>query len=74
MLTSVQQLGGALGVAALGTMFWHQLAVGATAHTQIGTFRAAASTALWIAVALIIIAAVLTTMLPLRAREETSGH
>lgn len=74
VLTSVQQLGGSVGVAALGTLFWHQLATGAASHTQIGAFRSAAAAALVLSIALMALAGGLTGLLPLRAREDAPGH
>lgn len=72
-LTSVQQLGGAFGVAALGTLFFNQLAApGAT--TQIGAFRHAAASAMWLSAGLLVVAFLLTALLPRRAREGAAGH
>lgn len=68
VLSSVQQLGSAIGVGALGTLFWHTLAsTGAT--TPVGGFRDSASSALFLAAAF-----VLTFLLPERARPDTAGH
>lgn len=73
-LTSVQQLGGAFGVAALGTMFFHGLAEPGVASTQIGAFRAAASGSMWLACGFLVLALALTALLPARAREGAAGH
>ncbi|MCA0291590.1 MAG: hypothetical protein LCH82_08105 [Actinobacteria bacterium] len=73
VLSSVQQLGGAIGVGALGTLFWHTLAsTGAT--TPVAGFRDAASSALFLAAALLAAAFVRTFLLPERARPDTAGH
>ena len=73
VLSSVQQLGSAIGVGALGTLFWHTLAsTGAT--TPVGGFRDSASSALFLAAALLAAAFVLTFLLPERARSDTAGH
>jgi EmrB/QacA subfamily drug resistance transporter len=72
-LTSVQQLGGAFGIAVLGTTFFHVL--GSTdATTRVGAFRDAATTAMWLAAGLSVVAFALTFLLPLRAREDPVGH
>jgi EmrB/QacA subfamily drug resistance transporter len=73
VLTAVQQLGGAFGVAVLGTTFFHALSAGA-ATSRIGQFREAAGVALWLAAGLVGIAFVLTFLLPRRARPEPAGH
>ena len=69
VLSAVQQLGGAFGVAVLGTMFFHTLAH-TDAHSRIGAFRDAATHSFWLAGALMLVAAALTFLLPMRAREE----
>jgi EmrB/QacA subfamily drug resistance transporter len=68
-LTAVQQLGGAFGVAVLGTTFFHGLSV-SDAGTRVGVFRDAGSTALWFAAGLLALAAALTFLLPERARPD----
>jgi hypothetical protein len=69
VLTAVQQLGGAFGVAILGTLFFHALTA-SDAASRIGVFRDAAGVALWLAAGLIGVAFVLTFLLPPRARPE----
>ncbi|MFF4761030.1 MFS transporter [Streptomyces sp. NPDC001292] len=66
-LTSVQQLGGAFGVAVLGTTFFHFLST-STAATHIGAFREATSTAMYLSAGLILAAFVLTFLLPRHAQ------
>jgi hypothetical protein len=73
VLTSVQQLGGAFGIAVLGTTFFHVLD-GSDATTRVGVFRDAAGTSMWLAAGLIALAFVLTFLLPVRAREDAVGH
>ena len=74
VLTAVQQLGGAFGVAVIGTMFFHVLA-GAGATSRVGAFRAAASASMWLAVGFVALSFALTFLLPMRAREESpAGH
>jgi EmrB/QacA subfamily drug resistance transporter len=69
VLTSVQQLGGAFGIAVLGTTFFHVLDT-ARASTHVATFRNAASTAMWLAIGLVATAALLTWLLPKQARPD----
>ncbi|SHG19139.1 drug resistance transporter, EmrB/QacA subfamily [Jatrophihabitans endophyticus] len=69
-LTSVQQLGGAFGVAVLGTVFFHALGH----DSSVGAFRDAASAAVWLAAGFVALGFVLTFLLPRRAREDASGH
>jgi MFS family permease len=73
-LTSVQQLGGAFGIAVLGTVFFHVLD-GSSAGTRVGAFRDAASVSMWVGAGLVVVAFALTYLLPLRAREDAAlGH
>lgn len=72
-LSSVQQLGGAIGVGALGTLFWHTLAADA-AQGHVTAFRAAAASAILLAAALMTLAFALTFVLPRRARETGAGR
>jgi EmrB/QacA subfamily drug resistance transporter len=69
VLTSVQQLGGAFGIAVLGTTFFHVLD-SSDATTRVGAFRDAAGASMWVAAGLLVLAFVLTFMLPMRARED----
>jgi Na+/melibiose symporter-like transporter len=68
-LTSVQQLGGAFGIAVLGTVFFHVLDGGGAAPTRIGAFRDAAAVSMVVAAGMVALAFVLTFLLPKRARE-----
>lgn len=73
VLTSVQQLGGAFGIAVLGTTFFHALDHSA-GGTRVAAFRDAAGTAMWVAAGFVALAFALTFLLPERAREDTVGH
>lgn len=73
VLSSVQQLGSAIGVGALGTLFGRTLA-STGAATPVGGFRDSVSSALFLAAALLAAAFVLTFLLPERARPDTAGH
>ena len=73
VLTSVQQLGGAFGVAVLGTTFFHQLAH-TSATTHIAAFRDAGAVAIAAAAVLMVIGFGLTFLLPKKAREDAVGH
>lgn len=70
-LTAVQQLGNALGVAILGTVFFtvleHDPAGGTSGYSH------ALATALFVTVGLVVIAGALTLMLPLRAEHSDSA-
>jgi hypothetical protein len=72
VLTAVQQLGGAFGVAVLGTTFFHALSA-SDATSQVGAFRDAAGVALWLAAGLTGVAFLLTFLLPRRARPEVAA-
>ncbi|MGA9858665.1 MAG: MFS transporter [Solirubrobacteraceae bacterium] len=69
VLSSVQQLGGAFGVAVLGTIFYHALG-SSGAHTTAGHFRDAAASAMWVAAGLGLVSFALTFLLPKCARED----
>ena len=71
-LTSVQQIGGALGVAVLGTVFFSQVTdrFARAGATQVGAFGGAAQVTLLVACALVAAAFGLTFLLPRRARED----
>jgi EmrB/QacA subfamily drug resistance transporter len=73
VLTSVQQLGGAFGIAVLGTTYLHALA-DTDATTKVGAFREAAAVAVWVAGGMLVVTFLLTFLLPARAREESVGH
>ena len=73
-LTAVQQVGGALGVAVLGTIFYSVLGH-STASDKIGVFGEAARTTLLAAAGLVLLSLVLTFLLPKHARpEQESAH
>ncbi len=72
VLTAVQQLGGAFGVAVLGTTFFHALSVSA-ATSRTGAFQDAAGVALALAAGLVGVAFLLTFLLPRWARPESAG-
>jgi EmrB/QacA subfamily drug resistance transporter len=65
-LNAVQQFAGAAGIAVLGTVFF-------SAVTSAG-FQEALQRVLWIDAGLIVVAALLTFLLPMRAREDVLGH
>ncbi|MCW2758036.1 MAG: transporter [Nocardioidaceae bacterium] len=69
VLTSVQQLGGAFGIALLGTVFFHVIGT-SDGTSRVAVFRDGASTAMWVAVALVALTFLLTFLLPERARED----
>lgn len=72
-LTAVQQVGGAIGVAVLGTVFFSALD-GADAAGRVGAFGHAAQTTMWAAAGLITVAFALTFLLPRFARpQHTDG-
>jgi hypothetical protein len=73
VLTSVQQLGGAFGIAVLGTTFFHVLD-GSGGSSRTAAFRDAAGRSMWLAAALIGVAFLLTFLLPPEAREDAVGH
>ena len=62
----MQQFGGAAGIAVLGTVFF-------SAVTGTGS-RRRCSGSLWLDAGLIVVAALLTFLLPMRAREDVPGH
>jgi hypothetical protein len=64
-LNAIQQLGGALGVAVLGTLFFSA----AAAHG----FLVAFERTLWVESGVLVAAAALVFLLPMRAREEVSA-
>ena len=72
-LTSVQQLGGAFGIAVLGTVFFHVLD-GNDATTRVGAFRDAAAVSMWVGAGMVLVAFALTFLLPMKAREDAVGH
>jgi EmrB/QacA subfamily drug resistance transporter len=66
VLNAVQQLSSAVGVAVLGTVFFDTLGG--------GHFHHAIGRTLWIDAGLIVVALLLMPLMPLRAREESSGE
>jgi MFS family permease len=64
-LTAVQQVGGALGIAVLGTVFFSRVDGPGVPH--LADFGAASRTALWVAVAMVAVGWALTFLLPRRA-------
>lgn len=69
VMTSVQQLGGAFGIAVLGTVFFHAVNT-SDGTTRTAVFRDGAGTAMVLAAAFLVVAFALTFLLPERAREE----
>ncbi|SNT62709.1 drug resistance transporter, EmrB/QacA subfamily [Streptosporangium subroseum] len=68
-LTAVQQLGGAFGVALLGTVFFDQLGIGANPDV-IGATRIV----LWIVAGMLLTTFLAAFLLPKHAVEENAGH
>jgi EmrB/QacA subfamily drug resistance transporter len=66
-LTSIQQLGGALGVAALGTIFFNLVETG-------GSFADAMRLTAWVVAGMLALTCVLAFLMPWRARPQTTGH
>jgi EmrB/QacA subfamily drug resistance transporter len=59
VLNALQQLGGAIGIAVIGTVFF-------SIHSLVDAFQ----TVLWIEAATLVVAAILVTLLPMRARAD----
>jgi EmrB/QacA subfamily drug resistance transporter len=74
-LTSVQQVGGALGIAILGTVFFSSLENGLTGSgaPSLATFGSATQASLWVAAAMVAVGWALTFLLPKRA-EHYGSH
>ncbi|MEV4091965.1 MFS transporter [Streptosporangium saharense] len=69
-MTAIQQLGGAVGVALLGTVFFDQAAAALKPD-----FIGAAGTVLWVVVGMLLLTFVTAFLLPKQAREgESAGH
>ncbi|TMR88623.1 MFS transporter [Nonomuraea basaltis] len=66
-LTAVQQLGGALGAAVLGTLFFNLLA-------REWSFGSTMQVTVWVEVGLLLLTFALSYLLPRRARPEQAGH
>ncbi|NNG36155.1 MFS transporter [Nakamurella aerolata] len=71
-MTSVQQVGGSLGVAVLGTVFFS--VAGHPRGDRIATFGHATQLTLLAAVAFVVVALALTVLLPAKARPDTPPH
>ncbi len=69
VLTAVQQLGGAFGIAVLGTIYFHMVET-SNATSRTGVFRDATTTAMLIGILLVAATIALSALLPARAREE----
>ncbi len=69
VLTAVQQLGGAFGVAVLGTIYFH-VVESSDASSRAGVFRDATTTSMLIGIILVVATIALSSLLPARAREE----
>lgn len=72
-LSAVQQLGGALGIAILGTVFFHILRIGPTGPDPMTVERGMRWT-LWIEVGLLAATFLAAFLLPRKAREDAEGH
>ena len=70
-LNAVQQLGGALGVALLGTVFFHILRIGPTGPDRV-TVERGMQWGLWILVAELAITFAVAFLLPKKARDEAA--
>jgi EmrB/QacA subfamily drug resistance transporter len=68
-LTAAQQVGGALGIAVLGTVFFSRVEHGAAGPggPSLATFGAATQATLWVATAMVAVGWLLTFLLPKRA-------
>ncbi|GAB3062761.1 hypothetical protein GCM10027053_26490 [Intrasporangium mesophilum] len=72
-LTAVQQVGGALGIAILGTVFFSSLDTSvASEGPSIAAFGSATQASLWVAATMVAIGWVLTFLLPKRAEHYDS--
>ncbi len=72
-LTAVQQVGGALGIAILGTVFFSSLDTAvASGGPSIAAFGSATQASLWVAAGMVAIGWVLTFLLPKRAEHYDS--
>lgn len=67
-MTAVQQIGGAVGVAALGTILFSALQGGNATAGQVGVFGRAAQVTMWSAAGLVLLAFLFTLLLPKFAR------
>ncbi|MEO6605136.1 MAG: MFS transporter, partial [Aeromicrobium sp.] len=69
VLTAVQQLGGAFGIAVLGTIYFH-VVESSDATSRVGVFRDATTTSMLIGISLVAATIAFSALLPARAREE----
>ncbi|GHJ50077.1 hypothetical protein Cs7R123_74190 [Catellatospora sp. TT07R-123] len=72
-LTAVQQLGGAVGIALLGTLFFNTVQFGQFGPDQ-ASFAEAMRLVLWVEVGLIAVTFAAAFLLPRQAREEELAH
>jgi len=72
-LQATQQLGMALGIAVLGTVFFHVLRIGPTGPVRT-TVESGMQWTLWIEVGLLAITGLAAFLLPRKARVEAAGH
>jgi EmrB/QacA subfamily drug resistance transporter len=72
-LSALQQLGGALGIAVMGTVFFHILKIGPTGPDR-ATVASGMQWILWLVVGLLAATFASAFLLPRRAREEALGH
>jgi hypothetical protein len=72
-LNAIQQFGGALGIAILGTVFFHVLRVGPTGPVPSSVEHGMASV-IWIEFGLLAATFASAYLLPRRAREDAGGH
>ena len=68
-LNAVQQLGGALGIAILGTVFFHFLQVGPTGPVK-ATVERGMQWTLWVEIVLILLAGAAAFLLPLKSEPD----
>lgn len=72
-MNAVQQLGSALGIAVLGTVFFHILRIDPTGPVR-STVQSGMEWILWIVVGLLAVTAGVAFLLPRKAREDGTGH
>ncbi|HKD96821.1 MAG TPA: MFS transporter [Micromonosporaceae bacterium] len=72
-LSALQQLGGALGIAVMGTVFFHILKIGPTGPDR-ATVASGMQWILWMVVGLLAVTFATAFLLPRKAREESTGH
>jgi EmrB/QacA subfamily drug resistance transporter len=72
-LNAIQQLGSALGIAILGTIFFHVLRFGPDGPVP-STVEGAMRTVLWVVIGLLAVTLVTAFLLPRKAREDAPAH